>query len=1344
VSAAPKLPPYYHEPRDGPHEAEPRPVRRSRWARIAAWIGGIILLLLIAVAIGIYVLLRNESFHQNVLKKAEQQVATALGTQLQARDFVLHFHGISPSLDLFNVVVNGANPYAKPPLLTVDHIHLGIRIVSVLSKTWYLNDVTINHPVVRVFVDRRGTDNLPQTKSNNQQSIINVFDLGVRHALLDNGEVYYNNKKSVLNADLHDLTFRSVFDASQRRYSGSLSYKDGHLNLEEFNPIPHDLSADFDATPQTFTLKKATLNSGNSQFVLNALVSDYSNPKVQATYQAVVDAGQLRKTLKNPSLPIGVLRADGSVQYQAKRDMPMLALVVLEGGLSSSALRVITPTMRTEIRNIGAHYMVRQGNLEVKDLHAALLSGELTGNMTMRNLTGKSQSRLVAALRGISVADLKSLMAKNSTSLRQVALHGRINAAADANWGATFDNMQANANATVNASMAPATSGAAPAPIEAVIHAKYANASRAITLANSYVRLPQTSLNLDGTVSNRSKLQVRFQSNDLHELENIANGFRAPGSQPLDLYGTANFNGRVSGSVVAPHLNGQLTTANLRLHDTRWRALRAQIDASPSGASLTHGELDSADRGRITFNVSTGLHDWSFTDASPIQVGLNANNLNVGEFAKAGGVTTPIKGTLSANVALHGNELNPIGQGSLTLTNAQVSSETINSLNATFNGTGEVVNAKLSASMPAGSGNGNLVYYPKTEAYDAQLQVPGLQLGQLQTVKQRGMNLSGVLRFVASGRGTVKDPQLTASLQIPTLAIDNQKVNGIVLNASVANHIGNFTLDSEVLQTSIRSRATVNLTGDYNADVTLDTQTIPLGTIVAAYAPSHAGKINGQTELHATLRGPLKDKNRVEAHAQIPMLNVNYGNTVQIGAASPIRIDYVNGILQLQRAQLRGTDTDLQFQATVPVADPNAPVSLLALGAVDLKLVQLFDPDVTTSGQLKLNVNSYGQRTNPDLQGQIQLVNAGFASGDLPLGLQNGNGVFTLTKTRLNVTGFTGTVGGGEVTATGGVTYRPNLMFDLALAGKGIRLLYPDGVRTGLGMNLALTGNLDSAQLNGQVRVNQLSFARDFDLMSFASQFSGDTVPARSQGFADNLKLNIRVAATNGINLVSRTLSLDGSASLNLTGTAANPVILGRVNLSGGDVILQGNRYVLQRGTIDFVNPYQTQPNVNVAITTTIQDYNIMMHFDGPVDRLHATYTSVPSLPPADILNLVAFGKTTEASAAHPTPAGSMGAESLVASQVSSQVTSRLEKVAGISQLSVDPELGNNQQNPGATVAIQQRVTSNLFVTFATDVTATQNMTIRLEYHATPRISFSGTRDQNGGFGFDTKIHKSW
>jgi translocation and assembly module TamB len=205
-------------------------------------------------------------------------------------------------------------------------------------------------------------------------------------------------------------------------------------------------------------------------------------------------------------------------------------------------------------------------------------------------------------------------------------------------------------------------------------------------------------------------------------------------------------------------------------------------------------------------------------------------------------------------------------------------------------------------------------------------------------------------------------------------------------------------------------------------------------------------------------------------------------------------------------------------------------------------------------------------------------------------------------------------------------------------------------------------------------------------------------------------------------------------------------VILGRVNLSGGDLIFMGNRYILQGGTIDFSNPAETTPNLNVAVNTTVQQYSIQMQFRGTTDHMHTSYTSDPALPPSDIINLLAFGKTTEASDANPSPPANLAAQSVIASQVSSQITNRIEKFAGISRLSVDPVLGGNgsQQNPGARVTVQQRVTSNLFVTFATDVTSTGREVVQLEYRASPRTSYSATRDQNGGFGFDVKIHKKW
>jgi translocation and assembly module TamB len=315
----------------------------------------------------------------------------------------------------------------------------------------------------------------------------------------------------------------------------------------------------------------------------------------------------------------------------------------------------------------------------------------------------------------------------------------------------------------------------------------------------------------------------------------------------------------------------------------------------------------------------------------------------------------------------------------------------------------------------------------------------------------------------------------------------------------------------------------------------------------------------------------------------------------------------------------------------------------------------------------------------------------------------------------------------------------------MGLAAKGVRILYPQGMRENVDANLTLTGSYTRATLGGSVDIADLSFTPAFDLSTFVSQLSGGVTAPAAQGFSQNVALNVAVHSTNNVNLVSRTLSVDGSANLEVRGTAADPVILGRVNLSGGDIILNGTRFVLTGGTVQFVNPSETEPVLNLSLNTTIQQYKIDLRFNGPTDQMRTEYTSDPALPQADIINLLAFGQTTEAAANSPTTAN-QAAESLVASQVSSQVTSRISKVAGISQLSISPVLANsNTQGPaGANITIQQRVTGNLFVTFSTNVSTTQDQTIQGQYQISPRVAVSATRDPNGGFAVDTLIKKSW
>ena len=1297
--------------------------------------------LVLIAAIAVTVVLHSARFHNYVLATVQKKASDSIGTQVQLQNFALHLSNLS--LDLYGLSVHGAAPYANPPLLQVAHAEVGVRIVSVLQRKWYLDSFVVDRPVVKVFTDAHGVTNIPVIKSSGSSSNnTSLFDLGIRHAVLDQGAVYYNDRQSVLSADLHNVDFRASFDSLLQKYSGKLSYTDGHLQSGSFKPIPHYLDAEFEATPTTFHLTQARLTSDTSQLVLTAALQDYSHPRVQAHYDAMLDASQFRRILGDPSLPVGFIRASGTVDYQEIANRSLLDTVVVKGDLNSKQLDVQTPAVRSQIRDIAAHYTLENGDATLADFRASLLGGVLTSTGKMSNIGGSPHSKFNASLRGIRLGDLNLAM-KSSAVPKNIALGGVLNAEANAAWGKTFDDVVAHADAAMQASVSRSGNASQVIPVESAIHGTYTGGNQELALKQSYLRTPQSTLTMNGVVSQRSSLDVRFQSNNLSELETVADLFRTS-TQPLGLAGTALFQGTVRGSTSAPHLTGQLTASQFRVNGTEWRVLRTNVDVSPSLASLQHADLEPASHGKISFNASAGLRRFAFTETSPLQVDLNAAQLDVQDLVKLSGQQVPVTGTMSANMQVHGTEISPIGQGNLSLTHMTAYEQPITSATLTFAGTGDEVHGDLGVQLPAGNVQSKVSVRPRQKSYNAQLTASGIRLDQLQALQAQKIDAKGVVSIQAKGAGTFDNPQLDAMLQIPQIEIQNQKIADVNLQMNVANHLATANLSSSAVGTAIRANAKVNLTGDYAADATLDTQAIPLQPIFAIYAPDQAVDLTGQTEVHATLHGPLKNKKLLEAHITIPTLKLAYSNTIQLAETAPIKVDYKDTVVTLQRSGLKGTDTDLQFSGSMSTAK-NAPVSLLLLGTVNLHMAQVFAPDIRSSGELKFNINTNGATTSPDFGGEVDIVDANFASGDLPVGLQHGNGVLSLTKDRLNITKFQGTVGGGTVTAQGGIAYRPAIQFDLGLAANGVRVLYPEGVRESVNANLRLAGSTDNAVLGGQVNLADLSFTPAFDLNSFINQFSGGVSPPPTPGISQNIQLNLGVSSENNINLVSRTLSINGSANLRVRGTAAQPVILGRVNLSGGDIILNGDRFVLNGGTIEFVNPSETQPVVNLALNTTIQQYNISMRFNGPIDQLRTNYSSDPSLPAADIINLLAFGTTTEADAATSTPAN-QAAESLVASQVSSQVTSRVSKVAGISQLSINPVLagGTSQGPPGANITIQQRVTGNLFVTFSSNVASTQNQTIQGQYQLSPRVAISTTRDQNGGVAVDTLIKKTW
>ena len=1417
--------------------------RRILHIGLAAFL--VVLVLCIASAL----VVRSRAFHRYLLAVVVEHAQKALGGRVEIGDLTLSF--AESRADFYRIAIRGTGSNPRQPLFWADHLAVELSLASLRRRELRLEEVIVDHPVVHLTVNSQGRNNLPAIPFAPAGSKpISVFDLAIRHVALNGGEIYYNDFETPLQAELRDLRAQSTFDTSKSEYDGSLSYQQGRIRYGDYNPLQHDLRAAIAATPSVLTLKSLQIESGSSRLTAQARLQNYSNPTVDGSYDVLLATGELREVLKNDALPAGEVSLRGKVHYQNQLGQPLMNNLATEGELSSPALLVESPQVRAAVHTLAAEYRLNQGNLEVRQMQADVLGGHVTAQLSMKNLAGTPVAHIEAKVSGLSFADTTNAL----VSKPPVRITGRLDGAAQADWRGSMQDLEADADLIIAAATPIAAAPGAAGndlPLEGTVHLTYNGPSGVITLRQSSLHTPHTTVNLNGSVGKNSSLAIQASANDLSEIDRLLLAFRnsapskaAPSTEPphlLGLGGSASFAGQAQGSLAQMRLTGSLSGANLRYQKTTLPALRTNIELSPSGAALHQGQLQIGTQGRVQLEAAVGLSNWSYTPQSPINARMTANNVPVVElerlanvrYAASGNITAnisahgplqhlqatgslsgvnlryqntavpvlrtnikaspsgvelhqariqigtqgriqldaavglnnwsytpqspihlqmtandvhledverlasvqyPVSGNLSANVSLQGSQTNPQGHGTVRLAQARAWDQPIQDFGVEFDAANNTIHSTLNLSTPAGSGNVKLTYSTKDQSYDAQVDFPGIRLDKLQPVQARDLGVTGLVKVSGQGRGTIKQPAFQATLEAPSLEFRQQRFDGLKLQATVAGEQASFSVDSSAEGANVRAHGTVNLKSDFDAAVNIDTRPIELGPLLAGYLSTPG--IQGQTELHGSIKGPLKRPEQLEGQLEVPTLSLSY-QSVQIASASPIRIDYRGRTITLQRTELKGTGTDLDLEAVVSMGGEGA-LRASATGNVDLRIIQTLNSQLGSSGQLKLDLHAQGALRHPDLQGQVRVIDAAFQASGAPLGADKVNAELDVQGGRVEIKSFSAVTGGGKVTVRGYTAFQPGVQFDVSLSADDVRLRYPEGVRAVLKSDLNMAGTPEAATLKGEVLVDRLSFTPGFDLTTFADQFSGNPAPSGA-GFLQNVKMNVSVKSAQEMSLASSQVSVEGSANLRVVGTLAEPVILGRTEISGGELFFNNLRFEVQHGTIQFANPVTTEPMLNVAVATTVQQFNITVNLVGPLDRLRTTYTSDPPLSSVDIINLLFTGQTAAASTANPsTP------QSVVAGQVAGQVSNRLGKLAGISSLTIDPGIGGNQSNPSASLGIQQRVTKNLFFTFTTDLTTTQGDVVQVEYQITKKYALSAVATQNQGYSLEVKMHKKF
>lgn len=1314
-----------------------------KWKKNAAGAGGGVAVSLLLIVCAAYLIQQKTFVHRYLLGKMIEAAEKSSGAEITIGDYVIRWVPLHVTLE--DVHVRGSEKDTSRPLASLPRMEIGISWRALVHKSVDLTELIVDRPTINVITDPSGRSNLP-TQPATSGSSASKLQVSIEHAAVRNGELRYNDSPRKINADLASF-YADVSQATgSDQYTGKLGYSKGEIAVDGYAPVHHDTDISFNATSTGITFDRIQISTALSQLNVKGVVRDYSNPNVEGQYQAFVSTADLREQLQSLPLSEGKIELAGSLSYQAE-DGPALNSLRLSGHASSDVLAASWSGGELSFRSLAGNYALENGSLRVTGLQAETLGGILRAEFTGEHLTATPRYQLSVSADSVSLEQ-----AKQATGRTAFPLRGTARLRANAHWTSSVATMMARADARIAASMSePNTAASANAeslPVNADLHVAYDAPHGTLMVSNSSFSSRQTSIIADGTVSDHSALSLRARSSDLHEVElllTFARGIQSAAgktpplaSNPLGLRGRASLEAQIEGRIQDPRITGHMQADDLEIHKTNWPHIESSFEVTAASARLQNGQAQTSNHGRLDFGLATSLQHWSYSADNPVTAQIQASQVPLTDVERLAGSSLPVSGMLSANLSLHGTPDNPGGEGFVQLKDASLWGEPVRNIWAQIDAADKSILANFNIAAAPGSISGKGEFGAADQHYRILINHSVLNLAQIRYLSSHGYTMAGTLGIDAQGQGTLKAPEFQATLAGDQLAFRGSALGSMNAQLRVANQQAQFALTSNITGGEIHADGDAGLAAPYMVHGGFEVRSLQFGPLLAAYMPGVRRSFQGNAEVRGQIDGPLADPRQVKASVELSTLNLAYQD-FRLAGAGPVRFDYANSVITISRAELKGTDTDFKFGGTLPL-DGAAPLAISTSGSIDLRLLTILGSNTQSSGIVKIDMMAKGALKQPQLGGSIEIVKGSFASDAAPIGVDNVNARIAIANNRLNIENLSGKISGGSFSVGGFASYSP-ASFSLRLNGKSIRVRYPEGTRAQLDTNLTLMGTPASSVLNGRVTIDGLSFTPDFDLANFIGQFSAST-PSVPPKWEQNMRVDLAVASSQELALSSSKLSLQGSADLRVAGTLANPVVLGRTILNGGELFFMGNRYQVQSGTVVFANPIRTEPSLNLYVTTQVQDYNITLNFLGPLDRLRTNYTSDPALPPVDIIHLLAFRKTT-AQSATATPAA-LGAESAIANGLTSQVSGRIEKLAGISQLQIDPSLGGNNSNPGARVAIQQRLTSNILFTFATDLTNTQNEVVQMKYQPRGRLSLSLTRDEYGSFAIEAKIRKKF
>jgi translocation and assembly module TamB len=1324
--------------------------RKFRWLRHVAWILAVnVFLVLAAIAFFFGSGLGNPLIRRVVVKKLE----ALTGGQVELRTISINW--LSMRATLKGLEIHGLEPAGTEPLFATEEVRAGLRIDSLWDRTVSLDGLLIRQPHIHIRIEKNGVTNVPTPRRPRTDKPLGqtILDLHIRHLKLENGWILYNDVKAPLavEGDKLGLAIEASGPLDHSLYVGNLEWQNIIFTTQSFLPVPVGVAAKFTLSQDGFTLEQGVVSAGRSHVDAQAELTNFADPRWSLRYRGWLELLDLRETLRQPLVPTGRadVRGDGTFsggQFRGTgsysgRDIALPYDDFHAGGLTSRG-----------------NFRINNDGLEVRDFYAGALGGTVTGRVTLR--FAGLQFRADTHVDNFSLATLLPAIEHRDFPIDELHWDARLVADTVEVWSGAFQHFGISGKMQWTPEEQTAAGHEA---VTAEWQFIYKYDTSLFTVVSGSFQTPTTHGTISGVLAPRdSGLDLKFETTSLETYKDFINALRgaaagsADANQPLS--GKVSWDGKINGPSGSPTFFGHVHGDNVRYSSIILDSLDGDLVYSPTQLSLSRGHLR---RGDTTSSVEINLEltEWSFLPDNTWSADASLEKTSLEGLQHLAGWSYPVRGTLTGDFHGRGTRNDPSVTGLFDLADADVYGFSFNRLRGQMNASMQevrIANAELRF-FPVGKENtrgagivtGSAAYRFADKVISTDLVGAALPLESVEKL-QTTIPVGGQVSFRLKADGPVEAMTGNGTFRVTDLRVGQEVIGSFDAGVTSDGKIARLTLSSAMSTGEISGGYTLGLTSPFPVLGKVSIRNIDLDPFLLAALHlkqfSGHGKADGDISLH----GALKEPRGIVVEADFSRLVLNYAN-VQLENTGPVRFRSSREALEIEPVTLHGTDTNIKIDGSVQFTGRRA-VALRVDGAVDLRLLSVSIPDMDVHGAAQINAGVEGTIERPRITGRVHIDNASVRAADFPTGLSAIKGDLIFDTARLFFNSVTAEVGGGTLQLSGSVNYGEGpLRYDLSTTSDRVRIRYPEGMSWQVGGSLRLTGTASSGIVSGRVMVQRVTLTQGLETAGvLVSSKEGISGPSTNSPFLRNLQFDIEAASTPDTRMQWPGAELEADASLRVRGTWEHPILLGHIHLLSGDLYFAGNRYRVARGDINFSNPFRLDPVLNVEASTTIQQYEITLNFNGPASKLALAYRSDPPLPANDIVTLLALGQTSAEGTSRSggtSQSATSGATALLSEAVSSQLGGRLQRLFGITRLRVDPGLttvgsSGSDQNAGARITVEQQVTRNLTITYVSNVSSTQEQVIQVEYAVNRNVSVVALRDQNGTFGIDVKIKK--